>query len=597
MPIYFRSSVAAAAMLCAAANADITEVAPADAFAVANIPDIAELKASVEGSPLNDLWNHPEVQAFITAFIEDAEDEMTDDASLDWWSELEYFDGEPITTRILLLDHLLPDVSLGMAFWTNAEQIDDGPEIIMHADFGQRAGDIQDLFDQALDKGLEDELITYEKDDYGPATIYSITFTDAEFEEEFEGMGFDDTIGIDQFQQEMYITRIGDSFLIGSSIGAVERAVDASDGDAGTLGESEQHQAFLAQHPDDLLAYAYVRPDSLVDSLSGGTGFLFDVPMPILDSVGITEVNSVGISMSMGGDGALVSSRITAAMPEKTGIATLFDLDRDGYTPPAFAGADTAQINSLLFDFKGVFALAHKIAAGFPADEGEFYEMQITQAEGMVGPLLQVLGPNVHIVERYRMPFGFDSQERLIAIQLNDELAASNLITVFGGGMGLEARQFEGSQIYESEMAPFSIGIGAGHAFIGPGEMIENAFRRAADPGQNTLGSEPAYIAAAKELEGTGNLIGYSNTKRVVEFSFWMLENIEEINRKMYEEWGFEGEELEEMLATLRENTPEFISMLPSSEVISEIVGDQVWEMKSTDEGFVLDTKLMPAAN
>lgn len=601
MTIYYRSSAAAAAILCAAVHADITETAPADVLMVITIPDVAQLKAAFADSPLNDLWKHPEVQAFVTAFIEEAEDDVTENASLDWWSELEYFDGEPITTRDLWLDHLFPDISVGLAFWENADRPDDEPEMILHADYGDRADQIQDLFEQALDRGLEDELITYEEEEYGPATIFSVNFTDVEIgdesDDQIELYGIEVPLGVSRFWREMHIARLGDVFLIGGSIEAVRLAVDASDGDAVTLAESENHQAFLAQHPDDLVAYAYARPDLFFGSAQVADDLGMGMLSMLFDELGITSIESVGASFLLGGEGALVSSRFTVLMPEKIGIATLLDLDRDGYAPPPFAGADTAQINSLLFDFKGVLPLAHQIAAGLPDDQRQWAEMQISQAEGMVGPLFDVLGPNVHVIERYRRPFAFDSRELLFAVQLSDELVATNLITVFGGMVGLEARRFEGGQIYEAEGAPFSVGIGGGHAFIGKNEMVENALRRAADPGQSSLASEPGYVAAAQEIKGTGNLIGYSNTARVVEYGLWMLKNVERIKREIYERLGLEGEELDDLLATLRDDTPAFLALLPSAEVVSEIVGDQIWEMRSTDEGFVLEARLMPAGD
>ena len=57
------------------------------------------------------------------------------------------------------------------------------------------------------------------------------------------------------------------------------------------------------------------------------------------------------------------------------------------------------------------------------------------------------------------------------------------------------------------------------------------------------------------------------------------------------------GEELEEMVKNAREMFPEFLGMLPSPDVVTEILGDQVWEMRSTDDGFVLDSILLPAAD
>ena len=595
------------ATLCALAvtrataeDLSIEVLAHSDPWLVVNIPDLGATWDAFQGSALGELWDHPQTQAFIEALLEEAESDMVADGEdrLAWLRDLDAFEGEKLTLRSLVTDHFMPQGTIGLAVWSQPDAEGGAAEhrFVACAGYGERADHVRTIIDEAIDKALDDEMIEIEEADYGDARITTVIFAQPDEEDEpAEAWEWEEPeTPFSSLKEELYFAWLGDVVIVSAEEGMLETAIDVSEGRTKALANSAIHLAMLGQHPEGVEGYAYVRPDVLFKA------FMDDIGAPggpdpeaILGVLGLSDIRAVGASFRIDTDGALFETVFSILVPEKRGLVALFDHERDGYEPPAFAGPDTAEMHSVMFDFKGLLPLAHRVIAVFPEDQRGMAEMGLQQAEAMIAPLLNVMGPGVHLASRYATPFGPDSRSMLFGVELGDELAASNILTMMGPQFGITAREFEGAQVFDAEGDAFSIGIGAGHAFFGPPESVEDALRAAGDPSGPRLASEPSFLRAAGHITGRGMFQGYADSGRALRYSLWALGHREELSRAALS--GLEDALIDEIIAEQFGDEPGFLEKLPDADVILKYIGDQVWEMRSTDDGFVMRSLLLPA--
>ncbi len=157
----------------------------------------------------------------------------------------------------------------------------------------------------------------------------------------------------------------------------------------------------------------------------------------------------------------------------------------------------------------------------------------------------------------------------------------------------MEGREFAGGMIYSNAMgadmgveAP-SIGLGAGHVFIGMPVSIENAMRAAANPGADSLGDEPRFRKGAAMLDNRALGYMYTDMAQAYRWTKWTMDNYDQIQRAQFEAMGYEGEELDEMMGWMEGTKPTWADDLPSEELISRYIGDTFGQVQPTDEGFV----------
>jgi len=598
-PLFGAALCAIAVTHAQADDLSIETLAPPGPWLVVNVPDLAGTWDAFKGSDLGALWDHPQTQAFVEAVLKEAESDMTADGEdrLAWLRDLDAFEGEDLTLRSLVTEHFMPRGTVGLAMWSEPGEEGETPEerFVACAGYAERADDARQILDEVIDKALDDEMIEVDREDYGDATIVSVTFVHPEADEDEPIDEWEEPeMPFSSLKDEVDFTWLGDVLVVSGEKEMLEAAIDVSEGHAEALADDETLLDLLDQHPDGVEGYVYLRPELLLDAFlplrDADSGIDFKA---ILDVLGITDIRAAGASFRIDTDGALVELVFSALIPEKRGLVALFDHERDGYEPPAFAGPDTAEIHSLLFDFKGVFPLAHQVIAALPEDHRGFAEQFLAPAEQQLGPLFQVMGPGVSLVTRYTTPFSADSQTPLYAIELGDELAASNILTVMGPQFGITAREFEGSQVFDAEGDAFSVGIGAGHAFFGPPEAVEDALRAAADPSGPRLASEEQFLRAAEHITGRGMYQGYADSDRAVRYSLWALEHREELSRAALA--GLDDALVEEIMADQFGDEPAFLDKIPDADVILQYIGDQIWEMRSTDDGFVMRSVLLPA--
>jgi hypothetical protein len=216
--------------------------------------------------------------------------------------------------------------------------------------------------------------------------------------------------------------------------------------------------------------------------------------------------------------------------------------------------------------------------------------MMLDQASGILTPLLDAMAPNVHMMTSYRQPYSPESVQSIYVIELRDELTVSNtmdFLVAQAGGM-VETREFDGSVIYSTEMMPVELAaaVGFGRLFIGSTAAVENALRAAGQPNAPRLSEEQRFRDATRPLANSALMYSYTDTTQWLRWMWWSWENADKILQESLDRIGIDAEYREEILRQSRENTPEWQKNLPPVDLLTRHLGDMVYELRSTRDGF-----------
>ena len=210
-------------------------------------------------------------------------------------------------------------------------------------------------------------------------------------------------------------------------------------------------------------------------------------------------------------------------------------------------------------------------------------------ARGMLQPAFEQMGPEMFVVTSYDKPLSVSSQSVLYAIPVGDELIMGNTLTLITAQMGgmLAARDFEGAVIYEPEgdAFPLAVGSGFGYLLVGTPRAVESALRSAANPGGASLEGEARFQKAVEMLGRDMVLATYMDMAERLAWTRWQFDNELAIFDQMLRDQGY-PDDLREQIITERERQLVDRPDLPPVEVLLEVLGDVVSEMRSTEDGF-----------
>jgi hypothetical protein len=161
-------------------------------------------------------------------------------------------------------------------------------------------------------------------------------------------------------------------------------------------------------------------------------------------------------------------------------------------------------------------------------------------------------------------------------------------------------RDFAGERVYSMDPAGMAmmmggmpmgeqprvgVGLGGGQAFFGTEVGVESMLRAVNDPGAASLGGEPALQRATRMLEGMELVAwGWSDTPTAIEIS------IKEQQRSMEQMMEMMGEMDPAMQAEMMGGMgPMAMLSQIDPEMFRSMMGDTVFAVRSTEDGFVMD--------
>lgn len=595
----------------AAPAATIADIAPASSALVWSIDNYTQMRASFDRTGALEVWNDPAIQAWIKKHTKDMVKDINEGLS-------------KIDTR--LEDLLPPEGPIGGAVWfTPPADADSKPlaHIIGLIDFGANADETEKIIAAAIEKGEKDNTIRVDEEGFGGTTIFKITDLSKSRDDADDDEDEDDDIDDWDWEEEddsspfdhietFFYARAGTHFLVASEQDRIERAIDRVIGgkDLPSIGDSPDFATALAQIGAQQ-GYAVFFPQPLFE-IAAQTDRAARAEMPpemadmmgpsasdMMRMFGLTEVRAVAAGVRFDTDQGVMEQAYSVLVPSKKGLFTLLDPLAVPFKAPAFVSADAAGLTLLQFEFADLLGMLGNVANEFKGEMGEQVKAQLAMASATAGPVLSNLGPQVYIVTNYSKPFTAESQQMLVAINARDTNALTQTITGFAPMMGLQARDFQGNQIWSmpaDAMSPipglgqFALAIGFNNLFVGSVPAVENALRMAAIPDGLNLGKEERFQRAMATLPASGLAFGWSDTKRTIEFQEWSLRNMDKIQAARIEQlFGDdpESQDAKQMyLDQIKESVPEFIRDMPPLDVLYKILGDSAFEFHATPEGF-----------
>lgn len=588
----------------------IADVAPKNAALVVSIDDYKAMRASFDKTGFMEVWKDPSIQAWFKKYSKEAIDDLNEDL-------------EAINMKVEDLKE--PAGSIGISFWITPPAAD-GEKPTAHTlafgDWGDNTDEAATKIAEALEQAETKGKIIVDEDEYASTKIWAITDPNAgkddaednaadEADEDAEDMDFDMPEPEPPFAEvkTVYYSRVGNNLVFSTEMASVERVIDRAGGkDADSIGDTADYGAVMSQIGKNQ-GYAAFFTSSLLDLLAASDKadranlteeeqvFLPPPTSQILSLLGLADVKGGSIGLNFDTDKGMAEGTFGVLVPTKKGLFTLIDPPAADFTAPAFVSADAASISMFQFEFASLFPLLNELATQLGGEMGQQIQMNLQQAAGMAAPILDNIGPQLFLAQSYEKPYSATSQKILFATAAKNTDAIAQQINTLGGMMGLQARDFQGNQIWSmpegAMMAPgldsISLGLGAGHLFIGTGPAVENALRLAANPGDNQLAKDPRFTAAMKHLPSSGLAFTWADMKQAVEFADWTIRNRDKIMAAQADDiFGDDPESQEakkQYLESLKESTPEAIRDLPSLDILIKHIGDSVMDFHIVPDG------------
>jgi hypothetical protein len=599
-----------AATLAVAAPPEITGLAPARSFFVVSVPNLKAASDAFRATALGKLWDEPAVKSFLENITEEASKGVTE--------MLKSVDAE---TK----DFHPPEGQAGLALFFPEAKADDAknapppePFLLATADMGAHADDYDKLIERVVDKGVADKTITSEHDTYSevPVTIIHPVIDEAaekrdkaRLDKIRRGEDADEDAeenppaarsplafwigGTPSEHRAMRLAHVGTVFVASTDQRAFEDAVDALKGKSiDAFADAPSIHQTLDQHPAGTSATAVLVVNRLLDQMfrgadddkSGGPN-----PAKMMQAWGISEVKTVSAGLRFDSPDAMIDISLGVLAPEKKGLIALISTPIGAFEPPAFVPADAAGVTRASFDFPKLFEVVRSFVSSFPEETRAQIAGPVEIARDMTQQGLAQMGPAVHIVSTIEQPLSAESSRSTFAIDLKDQEAVSNMlagiVAKFPGT--LEPQEFEGNQIYKSQMmGELAAGIGFNHLFIGTEKAVQNSLRLAGHPEGATLAQSPAFKEATRSLTPGAVAYSWADMEQELRLQFWSLQNESKIMEQRLAAAGLEPEQRAEYMKRYKLQQPEWIEKLPPVETVLPHVGDTASELRATPDGF-----------
>jgi hypothetical protein len=590
-----------AASILPVANAEIDSVSdllPASSVMVMAAPNAKSSMERLAATPLMGFMKRDDVRAQM--------DEMMTEMSAGLGQLLGEDEVDPMS--LLPVDGLAISIFPALTGATRTAL----PALVVAGDYGAGADVMWERLGTILtSEEMEDGPIV-EEEEVGGRTVWRIAFPVAVDDDMGEmggmgGMGMmpDPAAMMQDAFNTMWLAREGAHIMLTSNADAVRRMYDVADGvDVDRLMAREDVAKIGDQvgGDRDMVFMMLMRDMPMMLSGVDQMGMLA-VATPILQQY-IGRITGVGAGMSISGDNAMIEQRMFVSMPDgKSGFTALMDTAEASMDIPSFVPADAISYSQFTFEFDGVAPLIGRLArtaAMMGAPIGDANAVQ--QIEQVITQFTDTLGRRVHQVQVADQPATPDSGYSVVAIECPDVQGMDQFVSMFGAGMGFEGRDFVGQRIYSMDPAGMmmmmggmpggeapriAVGLGGGHAIMGAETGVETMLRSVGDAGGASLSDNPGVQRAMAALGGGEALVGWgwSDTAAVMESA------IAGQKQQMEEMMAMMGEMDPQMQAQMMESMgPAMMIMNMDPAMIGSMVGDSIFALRSTDEGFIFDS-------
>ncbi|MSR41915.1 MAG: hypothetical protein EXS10_08465 [Phycisphaerales bacterium] len=275
---------------------------------------------------------------------------------------------------------------------------------------------------------------------------------------------------------------------------------------------------------------------------------------------------------------------------EKTGLTALLDHSTELTAPPSIVPADAVSYSRFNVRFDAILPTLDEIAAGLPPEFGDMIKMQIDSYRPAMTSAFAAIGPDIHMYGTVPEAGSDAPGKSITAIRMNagkeNEQAVGDMLNLFP--MGLESRDFNGMTILSDEFSDFAVGIGGGWLALGSAPSVEQTLRAvdAKDAGSN-LSADATYSSSVQALGG-GEVVaaGWINAPRQFESTAELMESLQDQVGGMAggDAEGEEGGDVP-MLGIDRDSLPGLETFMNPA-LIKRFLGQQVWDVRSTDKGY-----------
>lgn len=602
-PLAAAASLSLLAGLAIAKGPTIADLAPAESMLVVSVADWTTLKAQFDRTGMKSLWSTDEIQALVKELAKET---------------VEEFEGMLTEVGLTKEDMVYPSGNIGMALYF-ADSLEDvatqigalegelDSDAIFVADYGDNADKFAELLEKLYNVASEKHGAEIRQTPYGDHSITSVIHADeedADAEEEGDENEFEDfdVPGVGMlmpFESEegpsgVHIVRLGSTYIIGDSIDTLQASLDrASDAGRPSVGEDAVYIKSLAQHPDDAGATVFFRAGEamrLLTSQLTAESRQWDETAPdmavIFDALGLLGVQSASFGVRLDTADAMAETTIGVLVPEKKGILSMFMRGAPAFQTPAFIPADASSLTQLVIDFSKIPEIARGVIDSLPEGVKEQANMAYAQAEPTVRAVIDALGPDVYIAQTIAQPLAIDSQKTVVAMRVTDAFVFQNLASTFGAQVGLVAREFQGSQIFEQAEVGMGAGISAEWLFIGQIPLVEDALRRSGAPGEDLLSNQDNFKSAAAFLQGDAVLSQFQDTERTIRYMLWTLQNADKIADAQLDALEIDEEFKQQIRDARGAEQRDWVRLLPPPELITEHIGDSAGEIRPTPDGY-----------
>ena len=586
-----------------AAPPTIERLAPTNSVFIAGINSTKQSIDRVKRTPLWSLWESDEFKALRTRCLEQVNGDLD-----------EFFEELGVERDTLVP----PSGAAGLAVFPVRDReigtVEAG--FLLVADYGPDAGKTATLIDALIAKAEQEGDLESEPKEILGRTVHTLDLSKAAARgaDELNGFGPGDVLPFMPDPAQMiggldtlHYVRDRSVFMVSSDLASLTGALEVIDGEArNQISERESYQAVMHRLGEvDGYAVLFTQDLLRMAAASDPMGMVMMI-RPIISSL-IGDVEAVGVGIRIDAGPAMIRETFAVYMPTgKAGLTTLVDTESPRGDLPPFVGPQAISYGRINFEFDGLLTVFRSVGRANPMLQQLIEQMLLEQGQ-LLEELFAALGTKVHTVATVSRPITLSSLQSLFAIECPDPEKVENLLAAHAAEFGLEPRDFLGHRIYTAaipfalagpmmpagDAADLSIGFGGGHVMIGSTALVEDALRATSRKGAPTLADDPAYRRALRLAPddavvawGVANLVDY------VEFFRDSEELREREMIRQLRQWN--PEYAQQMEAELRAKEPapwkEFDIAL-----LRRYVGPLVWQLRSTDDGFVGTYDLLAA--
>lgn len=445
-------------------------ILPQDTYMYVSMRNIDEIKRVMKSSSMGSLWNDPSLDEFKEEVMNAFENEMQE-------AMAQFEDAAGMTIEEAIA---LPSGEISMAISAAGNS---AVGLVFFFDIGDNVDRIQPLLEQAAAALNQQPRLLQADASYGGVSITA-------FEIQYPGQS--PTPLAEEFGWFVQDGRV----VASNQMELLESVIDNWDGDSSDSFTSNETYSFIMSRcgadQSPALTTFYMDPVGLftklvqTQSLGQQANMGASMALGFLPALGLSQMKAIGVVEQEGtGDFEMMNRSVIYSEQPATGLMQVFTLGQAQTTPPEWVKDNVStylatnwkideaytSIESLVDQFQGAGALAGIIDQ--IAKSGPRVHLKQDIIDNLTGQMQLITAPNS------AEEFGGD--ELLLALDLRNVEAASDLISRMSGQLGMESRQFRGIDLYSMDIPngqAFSLAVkNSSLLFSMGGSLMEQVLR------------------------------------------------------------------------------------------------------------------------